>query len=536
MVENQEFFADLDRDFENIKRLTDETFCYKASDVLVQSTFELPILINFPGSRIKFSFSSKLGDLCFGIMFVPALEEGQGEDDLRVQVLDEIGRVPSHNDTIEGEFEPPSEGVIFFTWDNTFDWYTNKKLAYNIEVFEPSFTFIDNYRSEVSYKLLLDNVQDIETKSIRYADAQDAIENHSCNIGVLEEQVNELKKLLDSKWQEYDALERLEGLDVASINYTLDHIGGICIRCLSKQILSNVLGYLNPNGGINYVCKYWSLIANDIRLYGPPKSCIEIGLRPKTITEWKKKQKDVNETILNEPEKSVIFTRPKQVTPSLNDDFLVLDDNISNQDTRNNHTMNSTKARSFESRKAQLLPNSRRPNVGNTNTAVNKKFENPKTVVSTDTEMSKKPKEVRYRHKKAMKQVKEAMVNNYINEAPDMEVNKSSGEVASIPNSARAQTTNLSDRSNLDNESEVVDLDENMNESEDSLIHVSELKSEDQLNDMLKYLMKKEKKIASLRKEKKKMQSNIKAWNGTNNSNYSFFKHNSYFQFFSRIL
>jgi hypothetical protein len=150
--------------------------------------------------------------------------------------------------------------------------------------------------------------------------------------------------------------------------------------------------------------------------------------------------------------------------------------------------------------------------------------------------MSKKPKEVRYRHKKAMKQVKEAMVNNYINEAPDMEVNKSSGEVASIPDIARVQTTNLSDRSNLDNESEVVDLDENMNESEDSLIHVSELKSEDQLNDMLKYLMKKEKKIASLRKEKKKMQSNIKAWNGTNNSNYSFFKHNSYFQFFSRIL
>ncbi len=516
MGENTEFFADLDRDFVNIKRLADENFCYKASDVLVQSTFELPILVNFPGSRIKFSFSSKLGDLCFGIMFVPALEEGQSEDDLRVQVLDEVGRVPCHNDTIEGEFEPPSEGVIFFTWDNTFDWYTNKKLAYNIEVFEPSFTFIDNYRSEVSYKLLLDNVQDIETNSIRYADAQDAIENHSCNIGVLEEQVKELKKLLDSKWQEYDTLERLEVIDVANINYTLDHLGGICIRCLSKQILTHVLGYLDPSGGINYVCKYWALIAKDIRLYGPPKSCIEIGLRPKTITEWKKKQKDINETVANETGKSSTFTRPKLVASALKDDIFVHDDNSSKNSVliHGNHiTINSSKYKSFENRKVQLLPNNHKTNSTVTNNTTNsKKFENPKTISATDTELSKKPIEVRYRHKKAMKQVKESMVSSNVNEVSNYEIKKSS-EVAS-PAVDNEQNVAIPDKLQLEIVEEATDINVNNNELEETLVHVSDVTSEEQLNDMLRYLMKKEKKINNLRKEKKKLQSNIKAWNG----------------------
>lgn len=513
MGENEEFFADLDRDFINIKRLTDDNFCYKASDVLVQDTFELPILINFPGSRIKFSFSSKLGDLCFGIMFVPALEEGQGEDDLRVQVLDEVGRVPCHNDTIEGEFEPPSEGVIFFTWDNTFDWYTNKKLAYNIEVFVPSFTFIDNYRSEVSYKLLLDNVQDIETKSIRYADAQDAIENHSCNIGVLEEQVKELKKILDSKWHEYDTLERLEGIDVSNINYALHHLGGICIRCLSKQILTHVLGYLDPNGGTNYVCKYWALINMDLRLYGPPKSCIEIGLRPKTITEWKKKQKDITEIVTNEAGRLATFTRPKLVASTLKDDIFAYDDNALKDGTiidGNHATKSSSRCKSFESRKVQLLPSDHRTNSTITNdTASSKKFENPKTISTTDTELIKKPIEVRYRHKKAMKQVKESMVGNNMSDVASPPVNN-------------VQSMTIQGKLPLEVEEEATDLNENNTELEDTLVHVSDLTSEEQLNDTLRYLMKKEKKINSLRKEKKKIQANIKAWNGINYFNYSF--------------
>ena len=63
------------------------------------------------------------GAIDFGIVFVAALEENQTQSDLDVQTIEEMGRIRSDLQTIKGSFTPPSEGVVFFLWDNTYVQY-----------------------------------------------------------------------------------------------------------------------------------------------------------------------------------------------------------------------------------------------------------------------------------------------------------------------------------------------------------------------------------------------------------------------------
>lgn len=60
-METQTLFKTLDKEFINIDRIIDDTFYYKGADVLVQSTWELPIIIQWPGSTINFEFSTAQG-------------------------------------------------------------------------------------------------------------------------------------------------------------------------------------------------------------------------------------------------------------------------------------------------------------------------------------------------------------------------------------------------------------------------------------------------------------------------------------------
>ena len=60
-METKAFFENLDKEFIGLDRIVDETFYYKGADVLVQSTWELPIIIQWPGSTLKFEFSTAQG-------------------------------------------------------------------------------------------------------------------------------------------------------------------------------------------------------------------------------------------------------------------------------------------------------------------------------------------------------------------------------------------------------------------------------------------------------------------------------------------
>lgn len=61
-----EFFFNLDNDFHDIQKTTDDTFAYNATGVQVQNTWELPIVVQWPNSTIKFRFSTRPGDIHFG--------------------------------------------------------------------------------------------------------------------------------------------------------------------------------------------------------------------------------------------------------------------------------------------------------------------------------------------------------------------------------------------------------------------------------------------------------------------------------------
>ena len=60
-MDNAIYFENLDKEFINISRIVDEKFIYKGADVLVQSTWELPIIIQWPESTVKFEFSTTQG-------------------------------------------------------------------------------------------------------------------------------------------------------------------------------------------------------------------------------------------------------------------------------------------------------------------------------------------------------------------------------------------------------------------------------------------------------------------------------------------
>ena len=63
-----------------------------------------------------------------------APDEDQRIEDLDVETVEQMGVVKSNLDPICGTFEVPCEGVIFFIWDNNYDWSAIKKISYVIEV------------------------------------------------------------------------------------------------------------------------------------------------------------------------------------------------------------------------------------------------------------------------------------------------------------------------------------------------------------------------------------------------------------------
>lgn len=203
---------------------------YNATDVLVQSTWELPIVIQWPGSVVKFEFSCDPSDISFGVVFVAAPEEDQDAEDLEIETIEELGRVSCETEPVSGSFEVPSEGVVFFMWDNNYDWTANKKLSYLVEVMQPCFTLIDELRTEKVLPLIKDTVEDLEVAYVRHADAQDCIEHNTANVNFLEEQIAALQRKLDAKYKEADDLEELarKAADMLEYGYTVE--SGLCIR------------------------------------------------------------------------------------------------------------------------------------------------------------------------------------------------------------------------------------------------------------------------------------------------------------------
>jgi hypothetical protein len=262
----QDYFHDFDRDFINIDKAENETFQYKSTDVLIQSHWELPIIVTWPKSKISFEFSSKNGDLSFGIFFVPALEEGQEESELEVESIEDLYRTESGSQTIKGFFDLPMEGVIFFMWDNAFDYFANKQLSYKIDVMQPSFTTVDAERCERAMPELLNTFQDIDTAYLRLQDAEDFLMTEGNVTLNLEAEIKAVEDELLGRREELVELVEEETECLDTIEWYFERISGVGIRCLNKHLLSVVFGFIPRFGAAGCVNKYWREIAKETRV------------------------------------------------------------------------------------------------------------------------------------------------------------------------------------------------------------------------------------------------------------------------------
>lgn len=228
--DNALYFKDIDKGFNSIDRLNDDVFRYNGQDVLVQSTWELPIIIQYPNSKIKFEVSSNEGDIQFGIMFVAALEEDQPDEDMVTEVIDDMGIVETHIKPYTGEFTPRCEGVVFFVWDNSHDWWSNKNISYVIELYQPTFTAIDTERQHLSLNLLPDVISTYTEECIKAADMADHSEALMLKIPLIEKKIEQLQKQLDLHKTELASITTRAEASTKIIETLDSRVLGLCIR------------------------------------------------------------------------------------------------------------------------------------------------------------------------------------------------------------------------------------------------------------------------------------------------------------------
>lgn len=233
---------------------------------MVQTAWELPILIQWPESIVEYEFTSKLGDISFGVIFASAPLEGQDPESLEFEAIEEVERVQSESGTITGSFEVPSEGVVFFLWDNTYDWMSNKQISYVINVKQPSFSLPDSTRCNEAYPLMRDVVEELDVCYNRRADAQDCVEHNTANILFLEDQIFNLQKKLNSLKEQANQSKVYMEKCSTTINIYENTKLGLCIRSLDSMLLSCTLSYLTNDPNISLVCKYWNQIQKSNRI------------------------------------------------------------------------------------------------------------------------------------------------------------------------------------------------------------------------------------------------------------------------------
>ena len=165
---------------------------FRASDMLLQKVFELPIRVTQPGSTILYSFSTVQGDVSFAAYFVSV-------DSRPMETVIEPHRVPSDVENITGRFKAGREGTLVIKFDNSFSWFTPKYLTYLIEMSQPTGTIADNHRCNRSRALL--NMLIEETPRLSSELLQSLKESSSIRSEILdlEVQMKQLQLQIDDK-------------------------------------------------------------------------------------------------------------------------------------------------------------------------------------------------------------------------------------------------------------------------------------------------------------------------------------------------
>ncbi|KAH6928363.1 hypothetical protein HPB50_014953 [Hyalomma asiaticum] len=94
--------------------------------------FEMPVTVDQPGSRIRWTFQTAKGDLAFGVRYQPPSSGGVEEQVLEVHRIPSCSLVPEH-----GSHVCTKRGTYVLQFDNSFSWMSSKDVAYEIQIVPP---------------------------------------------------------------------------------------------------------------------------------------------------------------------------------------------------------------------------------------------------------------------------------------------------------------------------------------------------------------------------------------------------------------
>jgi hypothetical protein len=146
-----------------------------------------------------------------------------------MEVLHEMRRVDSDQEVIEGSLEVLAVGAVYLMWDNSYSW-SSKKLSYNVELHQPTFTSVDEDRSSLAITNFRSLVIQQPKLARRQKRATRTIQKLTPSVTSLAKQVDEMKILLDFKKKELKFVksEALEAL--TELKSGVEKLNGICIR------------------------------------------------------------------------------------------------------------------------------------------------------------------------------------------------------------------------------------------------------------------------------------------------------------------
>ena len=303
--------------------LEDQKFRYASSTVLVQASFEVPVIVQYPGSTIEYSFHTGGEDIEFAVVFavypILTLEEehrlrtsassspstGSNTSDVLISDEQNAKRMDTvhsmtNSEPIEGKdmefktlfpmtlktsdintpikdsFVVEEDGVLFFLFSNEYAWMGYKELTYTIEVQTPSFSQPDMERSSIAYTML-DELATATNTAYASLEANIAlIHEQTQEIHSINKNIEELRELLHLKQKEQILLIDKEKQALQDIKIGLDRIPGIGIRMLSRPLLSRIFTFLSDQvHKQGLTCWYWRDIATNGNMYSdmghPPK-------------------------------------------------------------------------------------------------------------------------------------------------------------------------------------------------------------------------------------------------------------------------
>lgn len=113
--------------------------------------------------------------------------------------------------------------------------------------------------------MLREILEDAESLQARIEDTNEYIEQQSITTEDDLDTISTLTETLEKRKSELKIVEEQIEMNQRLLQQGRERVNGLAIRSLSMHLLSIVFSFLDLNGGINRVCKYWSLIASNIR-------------------------------------------------------------------------------------------------------------------------------------------------------------------------------------------------------------------------------------------------------------------------------